>query len=92
MSTEAAMDKNLARHVIRVAFRNSRQLQELLALLKERCSAEEYQDHAVAIAAAIDAINVALTNRALSSWPELAGEIEADLARFGRVVLGAPHE
>ncbi len=80
------MDKNLARHVIRVAFRNARDLQDLLTLLKEQCSPDEYRSYASGIAAAIDSINVALTNKALSSWPDLASEIDADLAKYGRVL------
>jgi hypothetical protein len=80
------MNTDTARHVIRTAFQTARELQDLLRLLKERCSAEEYKAFAIGIAAAIDGINVGLTNKVLSSHPELAKEIEANLTRSGRAM------
>jgi hypothetical protein len=65
--------------------RTAGELQDLLGLLKEQCSPEEYQGYATRIARAIDAINDALLNPAVASHPELAARIEADLERFGRV-------
>jgi hypothetical protein len=78
------MDINLARHVIRAAFRNARELSDLMRLLKAHCDAEEYKDYALGIAEAIDGINVALTNKVLSVYPELKNEIEASLAKYDR--------
>ena len=71
------MERDLARHVVGVAFRAGRELEELLRLLKQRLAPDEYRDYAVAIAGAIDTINVALLNRALATHPELAAEIDA---------------
>jgi len=80
------MDKDVARHVIRVAFRCAGDLQELLGVLKERCSAEEYRDYARGIATAVDGISTALTSKIVSSHPDLAKEIEANLERSGRAM------
>ena len=80
------MDSELAWHLIRVSFRVNRELQELLPQLKEQCSAEEYEGHARAIAGAIHGVNTALIDRALSSHPELADRIEAELAELGCIV------
>jgi hypothetical protein len=80
------MDIDTARHVIRTAFHTAGELQDLLRLLKERCSAEEYKTYAIGIATAIDGINVGLTNKILSSHPEFANEIEANLTRSGRAM------
>ncbi|ALA17023.1 MULTISPECIES: hypothetical protein [Chelatococcus] len=80
------MEKDLARHVIRVAFRNAAELQGLLVLLKEHCSAEEYKVYAAGIASAIDGIGAGLTNKVLSSHPDLAEEIEASLAKYDRLI------
>jgi hypothetical protein len=77
------MDIEMARQVIKVAFRTCSELQELLPLLKERCGADEYKDYALGIAAAIDAIGVSLTNKALAAHPELVEEIEAKVTRYG---------
>jgi hypothetical protein len=79
------MDDKLAWHMVRVSFRVAGELQELLGLLKEKCSAEEYQAYAGRIAQAIDSVNDALLNTALASHLELAARIEADLEKYGRL-------
>ena len=78
------MDIELAREVVRTAFRSSAELQSLLPVLKQRCSAEEYKSYALGIAAAIDAIGLGLTNRALAAHPGLAHEIETSLEKQRR--------
>jgi hypothetical protein len=80
------MDSELAWHIIGVSFRVTRELQELLPTLKEHCSPEEYQDFAQGIARSIHAINTTLIDKAIASHPELTSRIEADLAKFGRVL------
>jgi hypothetical protein len=80
------MDSKLAWHNIKVSFGVARELLDLLASLKEQCSAEEYQHNAKGIARAIDAINSTLIDKAIASHPDLASRIEADLAKFGRVL------
>jgi hypothetical protein len=79
------MNSQLAWDMIRASFRASRELQALLPQLRQQCSAEEYQDHARAIAGAIHGVNVALIDRALASHPELSSRIEAELAELGRI-------
>jgi hypothetical protein len=79
------MDSQLAWEMIRVSFRASRQLQDLLSQLREQCSAEEYKDCAQGIARAIHGINTALIDKALASHPELSRRIEAELAEIGRI-------
>ncbi len=79
------MDDRLAWHMVRVSFRVAGELQDLLSLLKEQCSADEYRVCAGRIAQAIDSVNDALLNTALASHPELAERIEADLEKFGRI-------
>ncbi|MBN8981659.1 MAG: hypothetical protein J0I29_10370 [Rhizobiales bacterium] len=80
------MNKDLARQMIRVNFRCSRELQELMMLLKEQLSADEYKIHAKNIATAIAGIGDALTNTAISSFPELESEIETSLSKYGRFI------
>jgi|HubBroStandDraft_5_1064220.scaffolds.fasta_scaffold173420_1 hypothetical protein len=78
------MDVDLARDMIRTAFRSSYELQGFLGVLKQRCSPEQYRDYSRGIAAAIDAIGVALINKALAAHPELNAEVEASIARQGQ--------
>ena len=79
------MDSKLAWHIIGVSFRVNRELQDLLPFLKEHCDADD-QDYVQGIARSIHAINTALIDKAIASHPELANRIEADLAKFGRVL------
>lgn len=78
------MDDKLARHLVRTAFRASRDLQETLSLLKRQLTDDEYKPYAVAVAAAVDAINLALIERPLTGRPDLRAEIEESLGRHGR--------
>ncbi len=71
--------------VIQTAFRCGAELQTLLQFLKENCSADEYRHYALGIAAAVDSINVQLTDRVIKIHPELRNKIESDLAKFGRI-------
>jgi len=67
------------------SFRTASELQELLALLKEQCSPEDYENYAGRIAEAIDAVNDVLLKTAIAAHPELSARIEADLEEFGHV-------
>ncbi len=78
------MNKELARHLVRVAFRSGRELEAVLGILKEACEPDEYREYAKGIAAAIDGIHVALLNKAIAAYPELEAEIEADIRTYGR--------
>lgn len=80
------MDIDIARHMMRVAFQTARELQDLMGFLKTHCSPEEYEEHARAIATAIDATNVALIHRALAAHPELDEELEAKMAKYQRFI------
>jgi hypothetical protein len=79
------MDEATAWKFIQTAFSCGRELQTLLQLLKERCTAEEYKQFRIGIATALDTINVQLIDRALKAHPELRAKIETDLARTGRI-------
>jgi hypothetical protein len=78
------MEKDLARHVIRTAFRTTRELSTLLGLLKQHVSEEEYRRYARGIASAIDAANVALLDPTYASHPEVREEVEASIDKYDR--------
>jgi len=78
------MDKEVAREVIRAAFRSGAELEKLLPVLKQRCSAEEYKDYARQVGMAIDGIDAALLDKVLAQFPELNAEIEAKMVAAGR--------
>jgi len=78
------MDKEVAREVIRAAFRSGAELEKLLPMLKQHCSAEDYKDYARQVGMAIDGIDAALLDKVLAQFPELNAEIEAKMAAAGR--------
>lgn len=80
------MDKDLAREVIRTAYRSGNELGALVGVLKARCNAEDYQYFARQVAMAIDGIHVALVDKVLSRYPDLEAEMQANLARTGKVM------
>jgi len=77
------MDIEVARDIVRAAFRSSSELQHLLGTLKARCRPDEYQDYARSIATAVDTIGTSLINKALAEHPELSAEIETSIAKSG---------
>ena len=81
------MNIDLARHMARTAFESGALLQDLLLPLKTQCSAQDYREHAHAIAEAIDKINTALLDPALAAQPTLRGEIDASIRATGRYRL-----
>jgi hypothetical protein len=80
------MDIDMAREVVRAAFRSSSELERMLGPLRERCTPDEYRDYARGVAAAVDAIGVELIKRATAAYPELNSEIETSIVNHGRFV------
>jgi len=78
------LDIDVARHIVRTAFRSGRELEGLLGLLKTHCSADEYQIFAKAIATAIASIHTEIVNRVTALHPSLEEEIESDISKHGR--------
>jgi hypothetical protein len=77
------MDIDVARRTIRQSFLVAREPQDLLPFLKERCEPDGYKQYAFDIAAAPDAVSVALLNKAIKAYPELEGEIDRRIAERG---------
>jgi hypothetical protein len=80
------MNIDVARHVIRAAFRSSRELSNLLPLLKDNLDAVEYQRYTMAIAAAIAATQLEVINTITADHPELEAEIEMQISKYDRVL------
>jgi hypothetical protein len=79
------MEKDLAWYVITMAFRSTNPLEDLLHLLKEHCAAPEYEEYGKAIARAIHGVQRELIERVVAEHPELEKEMEAKVAKYGRV-------
>jgi len=71
--------------IVRSTFRCGRELQNLLAYLKENCSDAEYREYSVSIAAAIDAIHTQVTTKVLKARPDFRGRIDSELDEYGSI-------
>jgi hypothetical protein len=80
------MDRRLAKHIARAAFRSGGKLQELLPLLKEHCDDLEYDEYRRAIAMAIFGIQSELLKKVFCDHPTLEEEIESDIRTYGRIL------
>ena len=78
------MDIKLARHLLRSAFRSSRELGELVPLLKEKLPPEEYERYARAIATTIASIQLDVVNLLTAEHPGLESELETSIAIYGK--------
>lgn len=77
------MDRETGREVLRATFQSAEQLQNLLPLLKSRCTADEYRKYAMAVAAVVAEGGQQLINRVIAEYPELEAEVDA-AAKAGR--------
>jgi hypothetical protein len=80
------MDKELATHIAMIAFKVQAPLEELLPLLKTHCTEEEYKLYLKSIARVMHTINVELTNRSFSAYPEIKTEFEQKIEKYGRII------
>lgn len=80
------MNKDVAREIIRAAFRSGTELEGLIGILKANCAADDYKFFLRQIAMAIDGIHTALVNEAVKRFPELEAEMESNVTRTGRVM------
>jgi len=80
------MQKPVAKHIVRAAFRSSAQLQEILAFAKLHCSAADYRVVRKSVATAIMGIHEEVVDKILEKHPALKREIEDSITRFGVII------
>jgi hypothetical protein len=78
------VDRDLSRRVVKATFRSARELQDLLPILKERASPEDYQTYLRAIAAVVGEGGQQLLNRVFAEHPDLEVEVDAAIKTNGR--------
>ncbi|HTV38621.1 MAG TPA: hypothetical protein VMF12_19485 [Xanthobacteraceae bacterium] len=57
----------------------------MLLLLKKHCRAAQYEEYGKAIARAIHGVQRELISRVIAEHPELDEEMDAKVAKYGRV-------
>ena len=78
------MDRSLARILVSVGFRSSRELNDLLHLLKAQCGDDEYQRLKAPIASAIAEVTAATFEPAFAAHPDLRREVDDQINKCGR--------
>ena len=80
------MDKNIARHVARVAFRSAANLTDLVPFLKEHCQETEYKMFLKALAKASATINLEVSQKVFAAYPELEQEFNETINKYGQLI------
>jgi len=78
------VDLQVARIIVSSGFRSSRELNDLLHVLKANCDPAEYESLKRAIATAIAEIANATFKPAFAAYPALEAEVDAQIAKYGR--------
>ncbi|MDR1163785.1 MAG: hypothetical protein LBM17_08150 [Candidatus Accumulibacter sp.] len=80
------MNRELAKHIARVAFQASRDIGELVPLLKNHCSADEYEKFGKVIASVSATIGMDIMKLIFKDFPELEKEFDKDIETYGRIL------
>lgn len=72
--------------MVMAGFRSTRELGDLIHVLKEHCAPEEYDRLKLAIAAAITKVFEATTDPAFAAHPSLGAEVDEQITKYGRFV------
>lgn len=80
------MDKEIAKHVVDVAFRSASSLNDLIPLLKEHCSDVEYKIFLKGIATASFGISTEILALIYKDFPEIKDELESKINKYGKLI------
>ena len=80
------MNPDLSRHVAHVAFRASANLNDLLPIIREHATEEEYQSFLAAISAISGDIAFKLLKRLYDEHPDIEREIDDRIAKYGILI------
>lgn len=79
------MDKELARHVARETLGGWKSLTDLVPLLKQNCSADEYEIYKKAIGKISGDISTEILGTVFKAYPDLEKEMESNRQKYGAV-------
>jgi len=77
------MQKPVAKHIIKSAFRASAYLEQILPFAKGYCDGDEYQRLLKSVAVAIHGIHDQVIEQVLVVHPDLRKEIDDSIAAYG---------
>ena len=82
------MDNELARHIAVTAFRSSANMNDLIPLLKEHCSNDEYQVYLEAISAISGDIAYKFLKKIYDEHPDIEKDIDNRIDKYGILISG----
>ena len=80
------MQPELAFHIARTALRASRELGDLVPLMRAHLGESEFDDYAKAVGAVLASVHVELMGRLFADHPGLEAEIERSVATYDRLL------
>lgn len=80
------MNRELAKHVAVTGFRSMSDVTGLLPLLREHCTADEYEAYRAAITNVAGEIVLHVINPAFAIQPDLEQEIEASINKYSKIL------
>jgi len=80
------MDKDIARHIAKVAFRSWSQMADLVYWLKFHCEPAEHKEIGKAIARACGEVIFEVQNKMYALYPELEREYEETIKKYERSI------
>jgi hypothetical protein len=79
------LNRELAKHVAVTGFRSMSEVTDLLPLLKEHCTADEYSAYRGAITNIAGAIVIQVINRAFAAQPGLEQDVEVSVNKYLKI-------
>lgn len=80
------MDKEVAKHIVYVAFKSESNLNELVPLLKEHCSDTEYKKFLKGIAKVSSCISAEIINLVYKDFPEIKSDLDEKINKYGKLI------
>ena len=77
------MDRKVSKHLCHVAFRCSREVNDVLPFAKAHCTEEEYRTILAAVANIMGTIGECILEPLLMADPELRSEIDTSIEKYG---------
>ncbi len=77
------MDRNIARHIVKVALKCCDELTDLASFVDRHCDAVESREFAKGVSASIECIHREVIDRMYGYHPDLKQEIDESIKRYG---------
>ena len=80
------MDRRIAEHIAKIAFRASADLCNVYPLVKEHCSPAQYEKLSRSIASISGAIGLDILNLIFTDFPDIKQQFDEDMKLYGKIL------